>query len=493
MLEYALQLQGITKTFHSVKALDNITLDVKQGEIMALVGENGAGKSTLMKILNGNYQPDSGTIRVFGELISENSPKCAKEHGISIIFQEIDIIPTLSVAENLFLGEMLEEGQKLVHWSNIYKKARTQLKKMNLKLDVKQLAGNLSVAQQQLLAISKSIYSNAKIILMDEPSASLTNKELEQLFKTIRDLKEQGVTVIYISHRLEEIFDICDRVTVLRDGKLIDTKELSETNRDEIVQKMIGRTLDNNFPVREHNIGKEIFRVENFRQGKTFQDISFSLHAGEVLGMYGLVGAGRTEIARAIFGIDYSDSGTVKVSGEPIKIKTPADSKTNKIAFLTEDRKTEGLICKMTVAENITMNSIDSIVKGKLLDINKEKQICAQYIESLSIKTPSPKEVVNNLSGGNQQKIVVAKWLNCDVDIYIFDEPTRGIDVGAKYEIYTLINQIVSEGKGVIFISSELPEVLGMSDRILIIKNGKISAELTGEDINSETVMQNAI
>lgn len=486
------EMRGISKSFPGVKALDNVGFSVAEGEIRALVGENGAGKSTLMKILNGNYKKDCGQILIDGEEVDITNPQVADAHGITIIFQELNLVDDLSIAENIFAGRLAKRG-RLINWKNINAKAKVLLDQIGFDVDPRTLVGSLTVAGKQMVEIAKALSRDARIILMDEPSATLTKKELDALFKIIRDLKERGIAVIYISHRMEEIFEICETVTVMRDGQIIGTRDVDKVSSDELVEMMVGREVNSAFPKRSVQIGEEVMRVENLCRKDREQNVAFSLHKGEVLGIAGLVGAGRTEIMRAIFGVDYISSLDVYIHGEKVKITDPASAKKHGIAFLTEDRKVEGLTLDFTVKSNIVAANLKSVKKGLLTSNKVENDIADEYIAKTRIKTPHRNQKVGNLSGGNQQKVVVSKWLNTDPDILIMDEPTRGIDVGAKREIYEIINDLVAQGKAIILISSELPEVLGMSDRVLVMKDDAIVAELTGNAINAVEVMRYAL
>ena len=466
-------------------------MSVERGEVRALIGENGAGKSTLMKILNGNYKADCGTILIDGCEAHISDPTVAAQNGISIIFQELNLVNGLSIAENIFAGR-LKEGRGSIRWREIRKKAKEYLDRIGFDIDPKTEVGKLSVAGKQMVEIAKALSYNAQLILMDEPSASLTQNELEKLFAIIRDLKEKGIAVIYISHRLEEIYSICDTVTVMRDGQIIGTSAVADITKDKLVEMMVGREINETYPPREHNIGEEILRVEDLMRKGGKAKINFSLRRGEVLGIAGLVGAGRTEAMRALYGVDYIDGGAIYVKGKKLNAGSPSVAKEAGIAFLTEDRKEEGLTIDFTIKSNIVMANLKKIIGHVFLSGAKENAIADGYIAAIKIKTPSRMQKVVNLSGGNQQKVVVAKWFNTDSDIIIMDEPTRGIDVGAKYEIYEIINDLVVRGKAVIMISSELPEVLGMSDRVLVMKNDAIVAELTGERISAVDIMNYA-
>lgn len=495
MDNYILDVRDVTKTFPGVVALDHVSLAVKRGEIHALVGENGAGKSTLMKILNGNYQKDSGQIIFDGEEVEIHNPDDARHLGISIIFQELNLVPHLSVAENIFMGRLEKNSLKLVDWKSVYKNADALMRRIGYPLDTRTLVSGLSVAQKQMVEIAKALsYPNTKLILMDEPSATLTTNECRTLFDVIRNMKSQNVSVIYISHKLEEIEELCEQVTILRDGKIIDTGSVDDFSRDQMIAKMIGREISNIFPVRNSAPQeKVILEVKHLCREGVINNVSFSLHAGEVLGFAGLVGAGRTEIVRAICGADYSDSGEIIIDGKVAQIRNPKDALKYGIAYLSEDRKQEGLVLKSPVKWNISMSNMNMIASHGIIREKEDAAVSDQMIASLQIKTPTREQLVGNLSGGNQQKIVIAKWLNTDAKIFIFDEPTRGIDVGAKYEIYVLINKLVEEGKSVIIISSEMPEVLEMSDRVLVVKKGTITADLSGDRKNATIVMEHAI
>ena len=486
------EMRGISKSFPGVKALDNVGFSVAEGEIRALVGENGAGKSTLMKILNGNYKKDCGQILIDGQEVDITNPQVADAHGITIIFQELNLVDELSIAENIFAGRLAKKG-KLVNWKELNNRAKELLNRVSFDVDPRKLVGSLTVAEKQMVEIAKALSRNSRIILMDEPSATLTKKELDALFEIIRDLKRSGIAVIYISHRMEEIFEICETVTVMRDGQIIGTKDVSGVTSDELVEMMVGREVNSAYPKRDVQIGEEVLRVEHLCRKDRKQDVAFSLHKGEVLGIAGLVGAGRTEIMRAVFGVDYISHADVYVSGKKVKLNNPAAAKKHGIAFLTEDRKVEGLTLDFTVKSNVVAANLPSIRKGAFNNVKKENEIADLYIAKTRIKTPHRNQKVGNLSGGNQQKVVVSKWLNTDPDILIMDEPTRGIDVGAKREIYEIINELVGQGKAIILISSELPEVLGMSDRVLVMKDDAIVAELTGDDINAVEVMRHAL
>lgn len=490
-----MSVRNITKTFPGVKALDNVSFEIKKGTVHAICGENGAGKSTLMKIISGVYKRDSGEIYFEGKPMKEDiTPKESQELGISIIYQEFNLVDTLSIAENIYLGRLTEENKKLVDWKRVNKDAEELLASIGYTMDVKTLVRDLSVAQKQMIEISKALSQNAKLIIMDEPSATLTSKDLKTFFDVIRGLRDKGITVIYISHKLEEVFELCDEVTVFRDGTVIDTNPISSLTKDDIIAKMVGRSVDVEFPKRNTPIGEEVLRVENLCAGDKVRNISFNLKKGEILGLMGLVGAGRTETVRAIFGADKKDSGKIFLNGREIKINSPKDAIDNKMILLTEDRRGQGLFLNYSVSSNIVSANIKKTADGYFIVKGREEEAANEYVEELKIKTPSIMQKTVNLSGGNQQKVVVAKSLYSEPDILIMDEPTRGIDVGAKYEIYLIMNKLVEEGKSIIFISSETPEILGMSDRVVVLFEGQKTGEFSKEELkDTERVMQAAI
>jgi len=485
-----LKLQNIYKSYPGVQALDNVSFELLEGEVHALIGENGAGKSTLVKILAGAISGDSGEIFIGDKKVEINSPQTAQKLGISIIYQEFNLSPYLNVAENIFLGrEPVKNIPGFIDWKKLYAEADNILNKIGIRLDIKQQVKSLSVAQKQIVEIAKALSLNAKIIAMDEPSATLTDHELESLFKLIKVLKEEGIGIIYISHRLEEIFKIADRVTVLRDGKLIEVKTIQELNKEEIIRMMVGREVHEEFPKKTFEKGEKILSVQNVTRKGFVNNVSFNVNEGELLGITGLVGSGRTELARVIFGADSKDEGEIYLKGNKVEIDSPHKAINLGIGLLTEDRKSQGLILGMSVRENITIASLNSISKQGFISKISEKISIKRYISELKIKTPSLEQYVKNLSGGNQQKVILARWLFTQSKLLIFDEPTRGIDVGAKVEIYNLINKLIEEGIGIIIISSELPEILGMCDRILVMYEGKINGEFSYNDATQEKIM----
>lgn len=493
MSEYILEMRNIEKEFPGVKALNNVSFRVKKGEVHALVGENGAGKSTLMKVLNGVFIAEKGEIYLDDVKVEIKNINHAQSLGMALIFQEINLIQTLSIAENIFLGKLKKTGAGLVDWKKIISESKKILHEMDFDLDVTKLVKDISVAEKQMVEIAKALSANAKIIVMDEPTSSLTKIEVDKLFNLIRILKKNGVTVVYISHKLDEIFRICDTVTILRDGKVIDTKPIEALTKDEIIERMVGRSVDMEFPKRSTKPGEVIFEAKNIRRNKLLFGVDFVLRKGEVLGIAGLVGSGRTELAEAIFGAEKIESGEIFINGKKVYIHTTKDAKDNSIGMITEERKVTGLALDFTVARNLTITNLKRVADSGSIRKTKEAKVAREFVDKLNIKTPSINQKVLNLSGGNQQKLVIAKWLFSDADILILDEPTRGIDVGAKYEIYLLINELAEKGKSIIMISSELPEVLGMSDRVLVMHNGTIRGELTGEGISAEAAMRLAV
>lgn len=494
MDNYILEMKDITKTFPGVVALDKVSFKVRQGEIHSLVGENGAGKSTLMKVLNGVFHADSGSIYINGESVVFDSTTDARENGISLIFQEFNLVNTLSVAENIYLGNLQKLKTGFIDWKRVRKEAGDLINTLGFNFNVKEKVKNLSVAEKQLVEIAKALSVNSSIIAMDEPTSSLTTNEIDKLFAIIRNLKEKGITVIYISHKLDEVFAISDKCTVLRDGKIIDTKAVKDTSHSEVISMMVGRPVEMNYPKRKVSPGKEVvLEVKDVACAGFVQDISFTLHRGEILGIAGLVGSGRTELVEVIFGARHLQDGQILLKGKHVKIRNTAEGKNNSIGLITEDRKETGLALYYSLTDNIIITNLEKVALNGFVNNKLSQKYSDASVRDLGIRTSSIKQTVVNLSGGNQQKVVIAKWLFSDVEILIMDEPTRGIDVGAKYEIYLLMNELVARGKSIIMISSELPEVLGMSDRVIVINEGRKKGELRGADMNPEAVMNLAI
>ncbi|MBJ9327028.1 sugar ABC transporter ATP-binding protein [Citrobacter amalonaticus] len=495
MSETFLQMNHITKRFPGVLALSNVNFTLRKGEVHALLGENGAGKSTLMKILSGVYQPDEGDIIFEGKPASFSDPLSAQNAGITIIHQEFNLFPELTVEENIFIGREFCKNNRWRLDEKQQRQAATEiLQKLNLNISPETLVSDLTVAQQQMVEIAKAISVNAKILIMDEPTAALTETEIESLFQVTRLLKAQGTGIVYISHRLEELALIADRATVMRDGQYIDTVDYETVKISELIAMMVGRELGNIYPRREARTHQEpVLEVNGLTRKGVLNNIDFTLNRGEILGFAGLMGAGRTELARAIFGADPIDSGTIKLNGKTIVIKGISDAIAQGISYLTEDRKKEGLALNLSVERNIMLGNYPEYAdRFGHVDSKRCQQTSEEQVRTLRIKTPHLEQAALNLSGGNQQKIIIARWVCKDTDILIFDEPTRGIDVGAKLEIYELMNRLVAKGKSIIMISSELPEVLGMCDRILVMRSGRITGELTADNATQEKIMQYA-
>lgn len=487
-----LKMENITKTFPGVVALEDVSIELHKGEVLGILGENGAGKSTLIKILAGNYIKDSGLIFVNGEKFEIKNPSEAMASGIRVIYQELNTLNNLTVAENIFIGEQLVKGPfKIVDWKAMTKKASEILDSLNVSLDPSSVIGDLSISEKQIVEIAKAISKDAKILVMDEPTAALSEEETQSLFKIIATLKSRGVSIIYISHRLKEIFQITDRVVVLRDGKKVQTMKTKDTNANELVALMVGRDIKEMYPKREVPIGVVVMEVKNlFADG--FSDLSFTLKKGEILGIFGLLGSGRTSLVKALFGANKVKSGAILVNGEKINIKSPRIARDKKMGLVPLDRKIEGLALHMGVKENITLANIDDLGKGFLLKRNTESEKARRWVEEMGIKTPSIEQEVNSLSGGNQQKVVLAKWLESGSKIIILNEPTRGIDVGAKIEIYKLMQNLCEKGSAIIMISSELPEILSIADRILVMSKGKITAQYLRKEATEENLLQSA-
>ncbi len=489
MEQNILELKHITKLYPGVVALDDVSLGFARGEVHAIVGENGAGKSTFIKVITGAIQPTSGEVVFEGRAIEDNSPQKSMGLGITAIYQELNLLKHLSVAENIYYNRYRKK-HGMIDFRGMESDASKVIARLGVKIDPKVLVKELSVGYQQLVEIAKALSQDVKVMIMDEPSAALTNNELEYLFEIVRTLKKEGMAILYISHRMEEIFELCDKVSVFRDGHYIQTMDVKDTNQEELIRLMVNRELKDTFPEFISHRGEKVLEVKHLST-ELLRDVSFSAYRGERLGFAGLVGAGRTETARAVYGADRTLEGEIWIQGQRVKIQTPEDAIRHKIALIPEDRKQQGLFLNMSVKDNISFayaphltNSL-GIIKGK-----KEEEICRQQITKLTVKTPSDRQLVKNLSGGNQQKVILGKWLLMNCDILIFDEPTRGIDVGAKQEIYELINQLASQGKVVILISSELPELIGMSDRVIVMAEGRISGELEKEEINQEKILE---
>lgn len=492
MNEPILQLHNISKSFPGVKALNEASLTVYPGRVMALMGENGAGKSTLMKVLTGIYLRDSGDITYCGEPAMFKGPRDSQNAGISIIHQELNLIPELTIAENIFLGRELTNAFGRIQWNKMFAEADKLLQHLDVTYSSRTLLGSLSLGQQQMVEIAKALSFQSKVIIMDEPTDALTDTETESLFKVIRELREQGCGIVYISHRLKEIFQICDDVTVLRDGKFIGEAPTHALDEERLIEMMVGRKLEEQFPRVAVPKGNVSLKVEHL-SGLGVDDVSFSLKQGEILGISGLMGAGRTELMKTIYGASPIYSGTVKLNGKMINPRTPRDGLANGIAYISEDRKGDGLVLGLSVKENMSLCSLEQLSAGLQIRHRYEISATDDFIRLFNIKTPSRNQLIGNLSGGNQQKVAIAKGLMTKPHVLILDEPTRGVDVGAKKEIYHLINQFKSEGMSIILVSSDMPEILGMSDRILVMHEGKISGEFDVKDADQEKLLSCAV
>ena len=488
--ETILRMEGIDKSFTGVHALKGVDFDLQKGEVHALMGENGAGKSTLMKILTGIYAKDAGTITYEGAAVEFKTPKEAQDAGIAIVHQELNMMNHLTVAQNIFIGREAMSG-RIINDKKMNEDAAALFRRLNIKIDPAAVMGDLTVGKQQMCEIAKAISREVKLIVFDEPTAALTDAEIEELFKIIRDLRERGLGIIYISHRMDEIKVITDRVTVMRDGEYVGTLITKDCSKEDIINMMVGRVIYEE-PKQKSMVAQDapvVLSVRHLNAGKLVRDVSFDLRKGEILGFAGLMGAGRTETARAIFGADPVESGEIYMNGKQVQIKCPKDAVAAGIGYLSEDRKRYGIILDKTITENSTMATMEEYQKGVFIDKKKERQVTESYVKKLKTKTPTVDAAVGNLSGGNQQKVVIAKWLVRDCKVLIFDEPTRGIDVGAKSEIYHLMNELAAAGKAIIMISSELPEVLRMSDRIMVMCEGRITGEIPIEEASQASIM----
>lgn len=489
MNEVIVSMENICKTFPGVKALDHVNFELRSGEVMALLGENGAGKSTLMKVLSGVYTRDDGSLKIFGKEYGDLTPKQAQEVGVAIIHQELNMCRHLSVAENMFLGREIS-GRFALNNTKMEQEAKRILDDLKTDIDPKETVGELPVSKQQMVEIAKALSINAKILIMDEPTSSLTAREIEDLFRIIRKLKSEGKGIVYISHRLEELQHIVDRVTIMRDGQYITSMNFGDVSMEQIISHMVGREIKEKFPRVECRKGKKVFEVKHLNAGRMVRDINFTVYEGEIVGFAGLMGAGRTETTRAIFGVDSKESGEIYVDDKKVEIKCPMDAIRNGVVLAPEDRKKDGLCTKLSIRHNLTLPNLD-IVCNKLGVVNgrKEDALCEKAVADLKIKTPDVEVDSGNLSGGNQQKVVVGKWLARDSRVVIFDEPTRGIDVGAKVEIYNLMNELKKQGIAVMFVSSEMPEVMGIADRIIVMCDGRITGEVMARNTTQNEIL----
>jgi len=484
----------ISKSFFGVKALENINIHAYAGKVLALLGENGAGKSTLMKILSGIYKKDTGSIMIQGSEVNISGIKAAEELGISIIHQELSLLPNMTVCENIFLGNEKVSGFRKLNKSEMKAQSAEMLRKIGCSAEPDTMVGKISVGEMQMIEIIKAVSKHSKIIIMDEPTTALTDVETQKLFEVIEKLKSEGIAVIYISHRLDEIFQICDDVTVLRDGKLIGSARVSDVTKDQLITMMVGRELEEQFPYRKSEPGDVVLKVENLSWKDKVRDVSFEVRRGEIVGLSGLMGSGRTETAKIIFGEYKKTSGKISVDGQEVSIQSPKDAIKYGLAYLSEDRKKEGLVLGMSVGENMTLSNLKSFEQtGFRLNRQEESKLVSEYIKKLSIKTTGSKQKIKNLSGGNQQKVIIAKWIMMSPKVLIIDEPTKGIDVGAKKEIYDVLNELKQMGKAIILISSDMPEIVGISDRVIVMHEGIVTGELEREDANQENIMKFAV
>ncbi|MBE2220910.1 MAG: sugar ABC transporter ATP-binding protein [Anaerolineae bacterium] len=486
-----IRMRHVSKSFGGVHALKDVQLDIFSGEVHALLGENGAGKSTLIKVITGVHQPDEGEIDLNGERVYFNNPREAQHQGIAAIYQEPSLFPDLSIAENILVGRQPLRGGR-VSWGQMNKEAGALLKRLGVDLNPRTKARNLSVAQQQMVEIARALSVEARVLIMDEPTSSLTSNEVDELFRITKQLRAEGTAVIFISHRLEELFALADRVTTLRDGEYVGTREMADVTTEGLIQMMVGRKLDDLFPKQAVEIGEVVLEVDHLSVNGAFKDISFKLHAGEILGMAGLVGAGRTDVARSIFGVKPATAGEIKIDGETVEINSPQKAMALGIGYVPEDRQNHGLILPMTIGDNVTLPMLDTYATKGWLNPKKEKAAAVEGVQKLEVKAYGIEQKAAELSGGNQQKVVLAKWLSTNPRILILDEPTRGIDVGTKAAVHGLMSNLASQGMAILMISSELPEVLGMSDRILVMREGLLTKEFDRSDATQEKLMMAA-
>ncbi|HHY81327.1 MAG TPA: sugar ABC transporter ATP-binding protein [Clostridiales bacterium] len=494
MSDYILEMRGITKQFPGVTALDQVDFQLKRGEIHALIGENGAGKSTFIKIITGVHKPEAGEMYLDGQKVDFKSPREAQEHGIAAIYQHSTCYPDLSVTENIFIGhEKIQKGTKRLLWKEMHSKAQALLDELGAGFDSRAQMGTLSVAQQQIVEIAKALSTNARIIIMDEPTAALTRRESEELYRITEKLRENGTSIIFISHRLEDMYRLADRVTVFRDAKYIGTWNLSEVTNEQLIMAMVGRKITQMFPQRKSQIGEEVLAVENLRRIGYFEDISFTVHKGEIVTLTGLVGAGRSEVCQCIFGLEEYHGGRILLEGKEVKIDNPLKAMSLGIGYLPEDRQKQGLVLDWEIVKNISLSALDRYANKGWLNEELEAESALQLAQKVNVKTNSIFNPASSLSGGNQQKVIIAKLLNADLKLMILDEPTKGVDVGAKAAIYEIINDLTSQGYGVLMVSSEMPEVLGMSDKIIVMCEGRITAAFNKGEATQEAILEAAM
>ena len=489
MSKNILELRNISKSFSGVEVLHNVHFSLREGEIHALLGENGAGKSTLVKLITGFHQPSSGEIYLDGNPVTFNDTRDSRDVGIAAIYQELSLFPDLDVAENIFIGRQPLNKSRMVEWRKLYEEAKKLLDSLGVNIDLKQKARNLSIAEQQMVEIARAFSINARILIMDEPTSSLTLNEVEDLFRLVRNIRKNGTAVIFISHRLEELFEIADRVTVLRDGSYVDTKPIEDITREELIRMMVGRSVSDQYPKIDVPKSEVILSVENLSSEPSFNNVSFELRRGEILGFAGLVGAGRTDLANTLFGIKQATGGTIKLEGKPVNISTPRKAMELGLAYVPEDRLQHGLISQMNITKNITLPRLDSFTRVGWIKIRSESTAAYDISCQMEVKATSIQQLTRELSGGNQQKVVLGKWLSTNPRILILDEPTRGIDVGTKAAVHLLMTKLAAEGIAILLISSELPEILGMSDRIIVMREGYITREFSREEATQENIL----
>ncbi|WP_337001285.1 MULTISPECIES: sugar ABC transporter ATP-binding protein [unclassified Microbacterium] len=493
MTETLLSVQGISKSFPGVKALDDVSFDVRPGTVHALCGENGAGKSTLMKIINGIYQPDTGTISVRGEEVRIKNPIDARARGIAMISQELNYVPGMTIAESFFLGRLPMKYGK-IDWKFIRSEARRILAAEGLDFSINRRLGTLTVSEIQTLEILRAVYHSADVLIMDEPTSAIAHKEVESLFAKIRDLRAQGKSIIYISHKMDEVFELADDVSVLRDGTVVSSQPTAEISSSQIIAQMVGRDLDHqSYPKEQVEIGETVFRATGLSSAHMFEDIDLNIRAGEIVGLAGLIGAGRSEVIRAVFGLDKLDTGEIEVDTATVKIKNPTQAIKAGVAMLSEDRRLVGIVPQLSIMKNATLANMRKVIHGGFARRRDEEKLVTEYFDKLNVKAPSLQTRIANLSGGNQQKVLLARWLISDPKVLLLDEPTRGIDVGAKFEIYKIMTELAKQGRGILMISSELPELIGMCDRIYVMSAGRLTAELTPDQFSQETILTYAM
>lgn len=493
MTDTLLSVEGISKSFPGVKALDDVSFEVRPGTVHALCGENGAGKSTLMKIINGIYQPDTGTIRVRGEEVRIKNPIEARAHGIAMISQELNYVPGMTIAESFFMGRLPMKLGK-IDWKFIRSEARRILAEEGLTFSINRRLGSLTVSEIQTLEILRAVYHSADVLIMDEPTSAIAHKEVESLFAKINDLRAQGKAIIYISHKMDEVFRLGDDISVLRDGTVVSSQATSEITPSQVIAEMVGRDLDHqSYPKEQVEIGDTVFKATGLSAAHMFEDIDLNIKAGEIVGLAGLIGAGRSEVIRAVFGLDKLDSGEIEIDTAAVKIKNPTQAIKAGVAMLSEDRRLVGIVPQLSIMKNATLASLKKVIHGGFTRRREEERLATEYFKKMNVKAPSLQTRIANLSGGNQQKVLLARWLISDPKVLLLDEPTRGVDVGAKFEIYKIMTELAKQGRGILMISSELPELIGMCDRIYVMSAGRVTAELTPDQFSQETILKYAM